>query len=190
MAAKVVSVRLQPQTLADIYNFLDLACQYNVSNLPISTAVGMSLDNMMRWVRQSIDLPTYKTDEEALSAVRHFINKIPSAYIEKTDRPALLHTQPPVSEEVLDTVQSVDNNSEENNKDEGRPAAGALVDPSQIKEGAITPEMREKADQGVHPEDKKAHLVSLIDEFREKEDVKAAEDLLGAIKTESIYKEE
>lgn len=184
MPAKVVSVRLQPQTLADIYNFLNLACQYNVSNLPISTAVGMSLDNMMRWVRQSIDLPTYKTDEEALSAVRHFINKIPSAYIEKTDRPALLHTQPPVSKEAVDCVMSHNNKEEiRQDKGSGRPAAGA-------HEGMPTQEMREKAEHVIHPEDKKAHLVTLIDQFREKEEVKAADDLLGAIKTESIYKEE
>ena len=180
MAAKVVSVRLNPQTLADIYNFLDLACQYNVSNLPISTAVGMSLDNMMHWVRQSIDLPVYNTDEEALAAVRHFINKIPAAYIEKTDRPALIHTAPPVSDESLDIVHNLSNNSDEGTPEvQGRPAAGAP-----------TQEMREKAEHVIHPEDKKAQLVGLIDQFRDKEEAKAADDLLGAIKTDSIYKEE
>ena len=183
MPAKVVSVRLKPQTLADIYNFLDIACEYNVSNLPLSSAVGMSLDNMMRWVRQSIDLPVYDTDEAALSAVRHFINKIPSAYIEKTNRPALIHTQAPMSEESLDIVQTLDNNSNDNSKELVRPAAGA-------KEGAITPEMREQAEHVMHPEDKTANLRGLIDQFREKEDIKAADDLLGAIKTDSIFKKE
>ena len=177
MAAKVVSVRLNPQTLADIYNFLDLACQYNVSNLPISTAVGMSLDNMMRWVRQSIDLPVYNTDEEALKAVRGFINKIPAAYIEKTARPALLHTQPAIAEDTLSTA------SNKIAEGSGQLAAGA-------HEGAPTQAMREKAYHVIHPEDKKAQLVGLIDQFRDKEDAKAAEDLLGAIKTASIYKEE
>ena len=184
MPAKVVSVRLKPQTLADIYNFLDLACQYNVSNLPISTAVYMSLDNMMRWVRQSIDLPVYETDEAALSAVRHFINKIPSAYIEKTDRPSLLHTQPPISEEVLDITHNISNNSNDDIQ-EGRPAAGAPA-----KEGAPTLEMREKAEHTQHPEDKKANIIGLIDQFRERVEVQAADDLLSAIKTTSIYKEE
>ena len=184
MSAKVVSVRLKPQTLADIYNFLDLACQYNVSNLPVSTAVGMSLDNMMRWVRQSIDLPVYETDEAAISAVRHFINKVPSAYIEKTARPSLIHTQPPISEETIDIVHNSPDNSNDNIQ-EIRPAAGVLA-----KEGAITPEMRERVEHTQHPEDKKANIIGLIDQFREKEEVKAAEDLLGAIKTESLYKEE
>ena len=169
MPAKVVSVRLSPQTLADIYNFLDLACQYNVSNLPLSSAVGMSLDNMMRWVRQSIDLPVYETDEKALAAVRQFINKIPSAYIEKTDRPALVHTQPPIKEESIDIAHNISNNS---------------------KEGAPTQEMKEKIEHTQHPEDKKANIIGLIDQFREREEVQAASDLLGAIKTESIYKEE
>lgn len=178
MPAKVVSVRLKPQTLADIYNFLDLACQYNVSNLPVSKAVGMSLDNMMRWVRQSIDLPEYKSDEEALAAVRKFINKIPSAYIEKTKRPALLHTQPEIEESMIDSVMSTNNKAEAAERS-GQPAAGAP-----------TPEMRERVEETIHPEDKKAQLISLIDEFREKEDVQAADDLLGAIKTESIYKKE
>ena len=184
MPAKVVSIRLKPQTLADIYNFLDLACQYNVSNLPISTAVGMSLDNMMRWVRQSIDLPVYDTDEAALSAVRHFINKIPSAYIEKSGRPALVHTQPPISEEALDIAHNISNNSNDNIPD-ARPAAGAIA-----KEGAPTPAMLEKVEHTQHPEDKKANIIGLIDEFREREEVQAASDLLGAIKTESLYKGE
>lgn len=183
MAAKVVSVRLKPQTLADIYNFLDLACQYNVSNLPISTAVGMSLDNMMRWVRQSIDLPIYETEEEALAAVQIFINKIPSAYIEKTDRPSLLHTQPPISEEAIDIAHNLSNNSNDNINEDVRPAAGGF------KEGAPTPAMIEKVEHAQHPEDKKASLIGLIDQFREKEEVQAAEDLLGAIKTTSIYKD-
>ena len=172
MPAKVVSVRLKPQTLADIYNFLDLACQYNVSNLPISTAVGMSLDNMMRWVRQSIDLPVYESDEAALAAVQKFINKIPSAYIEKTKRPALIHTQPDVEESTIDAITPTPKGS-------GQPAAGAP-----------TQEMREKAEHVVPQADKEAHLINLIDQFREKEDVKAADDLLGAIKSESIYKED
>lgn len=176
MAAKVVSVRLKPQTLADIYNFLDLACQYNVSNLPISTAVGMSLDNMMRWVRQSIDLPMYETDEDALQAVRQFINKIPTAYIEKTNRPALIHTQTAVSDETIDNI--ISNN------------AGGVVRPAAgVSEGAPTEEMREQVEQEIHPEDKRAHLVNLIDQFRDKEDIKEQENLLDAIKTESIFKE-
>ena len=50
--------------------------------------------------------------------------------------------------------------------------------------------MKEKIEHTQHPEDKKANIIGLIDQFREREEVQAASDLLGAIKTNSIYKNE
>ena len=78
--SKVVSVRMSAQTLADVYNFLSIACEVQVTNLPVSRAVNMSLDNMMRWVRHSIALPTYASDKEALDVVEGYINRVPGTF--------------------------------------------------------------------------------------------------------------
>ena len=179
MATKVVSVRMKPQTLADIYNFLSIACEYNVNNLPISTAVQMSLENMMRWVRQSIELPNYDTDEDALQVVRSFINKIPSAYVETSKRPIF---QAPIKEETQRVIGglSIDqhiNKPQINPEGPIGPAAGEL------KEGdpALLQHKQEVRKEG---------LLSLIDKFQDKVEEEAKDNLMNAIKSESIYKKE
>ena len=176
MSKQVVSVRISAQTLADIYNFLHDACNYNVHNLPVSKAVNMSLDNMMRWVRQSIDLPTYDSEEDALKIVNKYLGRVPANYVEQSKMPNINLDMKEIEERTVSHLEETHELITQNMGDNYIP-----------QETKTREEIAEEKEQVAK---KKESLVGLIDTFREKVEKEESDALISAIKTDSIYKKE
>ena len=174
--SKVVSVRMSAQTLADVYNFLSIACEIQVTNLPVSRAVNMSLDNMMRWVRHSISLPEYATDKEALDVVEGYINRVPGTFNNPVPVQEMKHGV--IEESTINHL--INHNLPDKTIQESPP----LTPESSVE---LTPEDIEK-ERDIKAS-KKENMIGLIDQFRDGIEERERNDLLDKITTGSVYKD-
>lgn len=183
---RVVSIRIEPSTLAGVYDFLEHICSYDTSRLPVSTATQVAMEAIVEWFRRKGELPLYETDESALARIGKGGNYIPGACLpEAVERIAPVpmrrgkrsskshrnHTptkvySPYVIEDVVEQARVINQNLTNNSTE---PAM--RTDPNVLKS-------------------KQEHMISLIDQFMAREEDADLRNMIEVVKETKLYKDE
>lgn len=182
---RVVSIRIEPSTLAGVYDFLEHICSYDTSHLPVSTATQIAMEAIVEWFRRKGELPQYANDEAALARIGDNGRRVPGANLpdaieriapipmgmrstKKSRNHIPVKVYPPyVIEDVVETERVIEQNLNDNSTHTPRQA----IDPNVLKS-------------------KQEHMISLIDKFMAREEEDDFSNMLAVVKDEKIYKDE
>lgn len=170
MPTKVISIRMSAKELADIYNYLTIACGVDTKNMPVSNVITVSLSHMIKWVRTAMELPVYETEESALEFLKSTLTKVPTCFTPDTQMPKF---------EIPHVVHTLNIKKIE----KGIHTELAIPDPL-LNPHANRAEERELAAQ------RKDKVIDLIEQFTEKKDAQEIDELVDNITKKDLYKKE
>lgn len=177
MSKKVVSIRLSPQTLAGVYDFLEIVCTYDTRALPVSTATQVALDAIVAWFQRKGELPTYATEEEAIIRIASDGRAVPSAYL------------PDTAERMVPMPQA---HQKRTPQQMGAFLRDARRAKQECSERVIVQNLTNYSSQeqsGV-PIEKKESMINLIDRFMERNEEDVFKNMLSTVKEDKLYREE
>lgn len=174
MATKVISIRMTPKELADIYNYLIIACEVDIKTMPVSVAITASLSHMMKWVSGVVDLPEYETEADAIIFLEETLDKIPTCFMPDIPMPKFDTPLKEIPRDLLPIITEPNSmKGTAQTIEEHVPLV--IVDRAQVRELA---------------EQRKDKVVGLIEKFTEKQDAKDMDELVNGITNPDLYKKE
>lgn len=183
---RVVSIRIEPSTLAGIYDFLEHVCSYDTTHLPVSTATQVAMEAIVEWFRRKGELPLYATDEAALARIGKDGRYVPGACLPEAieriapmprNRKSTIPHRGHMSGRIYPAISHITEVSkdeqviEQNLIDNSIPAPKVHVDPNILKS-------------------KQEHMIGLIDQFMAREEEDDLTNMIAVVKDSKIYKDE
>lgn len=184
---RVVSIRIEPSTLAGVYDFLEHICSYDTSHLPVSTATQIAMEAIVEWFRRKGELPQYANDEAALARIGDNGRYVPGASL-----PDAIERIAPIPMGRKSSILHKGHTSGKIYPAMSYPVE-ALESPERVIEQNLNDNSTHTPRQHIDPnilKGKQEHMISLIDKFMAREEEDDLHNMIVFVKEEKIYKEE
>ena len=168
---------MSAKELADIYNYLTIACGVDAKNMPVSTTIVASLSHMINWVRTAMELPMYETEEDALKFLKELRGKVPACFTPDTQMPKFeVPILSSIPKDLLPGTYEVTS-----------AAIEKLIEPS-VHHAEPQEHPVNRAQERELAAQRKDKVVGLIEEFTEKKDAEEIDELVDNITKKDLYK--